>query len=106
MPSVACYRYNPSYVDLFGSSTTSTLILHRIDEEYPILPNENYKLDIDASLFRPEGQVYMGVEIISGYKERSNINIIQNFALKMIESTKDIDPVFAKIAKDYFWDLI
>jgi len=105
--SVACYETSPSFAELFGSSTTvSTLFRGGIGDEYSIVPREIYVLPLDTSLFRVEWGAYLGVQLLSGYEAQTRINIIQEFASTLIENTKDIDPIFAKIAKDSFWDLI
>ena len=106
MTSIACFESNPSFTELFGSRTLSTLRQSGIDEGYPIIPSMSYRLPIDIGLFNAEWVAYTGVEFLAGYEEQSRINVILDFASKLIENSKDIDPMFAKIAKDSFWDLI
>ena len=106
MTSVASYQRNPSYPKLFGSSTVSTLSLYGFGEGYPNLPKRIYELSFDPSLFNRDWEINLVVEFLPGFKEQRKINVIQKFASRLIENSIDIDPVFARIAKDSFWDMV
>jgi hypothetical protein len=38
--------------------------------------------------------------------EIEQLNIIQSFALNLLENIKDLDPVFSKTVGEHFWDLV
>lgn len=96
------------YPLLFGSSTASAVLPDFYEEEnlYVFVPKNYYNLPSELCLVYPWEE---DLEIEFSSEEMNDIfkfQIIQSFASKLLKNTKDINPEFAKIASEYFWDLV
>ena len=100
MTTAVCDQDRPSFVDLFGSGTASAF------QDLIILPTMIPGFHLDKDLFPLGWTASVRRGFLVEYEIQSSIDVIQRFATKLLENTKDIDPAFARIAKDSFWDLI
>jgi len=102
---MALAKVLPSYEDLFGSATVTIGIVSQQEEEQTLLPSENHDLPEDLQLFHSweEDSIRNLFEEVELY---SKLQIIQEFATKLIENTEDINPKYAKLVNKHFWDLI
>jgi len=94
-----------SYPDLFGSATASISITFEQEEEHTLLPRDAHDLPKKLQLFYSwEEDLFRNLfeEIELYYR----LQIIQEFATKLIENTEDINPKYAKLVNKHFWDLI
>jgi len=101
-------RNLPKYPHLFGSSTASAVLPSLYEEEniYVFVPSEYYDLPGELRLDHPWEE---DLEIDFSSEEINNLisfQTIQGFATKLLENTKDINPEFAKIVSEDFWDLV
>jgi len=96
------------YPHLFGSSTASAILPGFYEDEnlYVFIPRNYYDLPSELCLVHT-WEEDLEIDFLS--EEINDIFIfqtIQSFATKLLENTKDINPEFAKIASEYFWDLV
>jgi len=96
------YQDDLHYAELFGSGTASAVYAHSALLAGPGI----YKAIIDLNLFSEEWAEPGRVDFLAEYEMRSKVDVIQQFASRMLSNLKDMDPAFAKIAKEHFWDLI
>ena len=98
----------PKYPHLFGSSTASAVLPSLYEEEnlYVFVPREYYDLPNELCLDYPWEEDleidFSSEEIIDIFKFQT----IQSFATKLLENNRDINPEYAKIASEFFWDLV
>jgi len=95
----------PSYPHLFGSATVSVIITSQQEEEQTLLPSENHDLPEELQLFRSWEEDFIK-DLFEEIELYSKFQIIQEFATKLIETTEDINPKYAKLVNKHFWDLI
>lgn len=94
-----------SYPHLFGSATVSVVNTSQQEGEQTLLPSENHDLPEELQLFRSWEEDFTK-NLFEEIELYSKLQIIQEFATKLIENTENINPKYAKLVNKHFWDLI
>lgn len=100
MTIIEPYQDDVNYAGLFGSGTASAIFTHTAE------PTGTYRAVVDIGLFSEEWTEPAGISFLVEYEDISRIDVIQQFASRLLSNLKDIDPAFARIAKEHFWDMI
>jgi hypothetical protein len=87
-------------IDSSSAATSVDLLL--------LIPAGRYSLPISLPFYSWESGMLedAGYAIEERYSDTQKVQIIQEFAQKILDGIEEIDPEIAKVINDKFWDLL